>query len=192
MPFLTKDVSYRISNITAVQNCKKYGIDVKIKDVIDINIYTLKQIVPMNKTIKLKCQCDNCKKEFDIEPRSYSLDEAKNNYILCYHCKAQKTMINKYGIAYAGQVPELLQKTLDTKTKKQQDDPNYQKNINLKTLKTIQKRYGKQYTSINQVPQIKAKKVKTIQRKYGKQYTNATQVPKIKAKVRKTMFKNII
>ena len=165
MPFLIKNVNYRISNITAVQNCQKYGINVKIKDIININIYTLKQIAPMNKTIKLKCQCDNCKKEFNIEPRSYSLNEAKNNYIFCYRCKGKNTMINRYGAAYSGQVSEFMQKSVNTKIKRRLIDSNYQKNINIKTLKTVQKKYGKQYTSTN-------------------------QVPKIKAKVRKTMFKN--
>lgn len=173
-------ISYR--NIT---HYKDLGYNVKNKDAIMVP----PEHLPTGSKIKVDVICDGCGKLLHREYIDY-LNSHTDNLDLCNKCnriKANKTMINRYGVEHAVHCPELFAKQKKTLIEKYGVDcPFKSEEINAKKAATNMERYGG--NSVMCSDEGKKKYRQTCIKKYG--VPNYSQTSEYKIKFQNTCIEH--
>jgi predicted RNA-binding Zn-ribbon protein involved in translation (DUF1610 family)/tRNA G10 N-methylase Trm11 len=154
----------------------------------------------------IKFKCINCNNTVIVQFRSSR--RKMFSKLLCKDCKTKDTCLTKYGVEYAHQNPEFVEKMKETNLKKYGCESVFQnEKVKQKIKNTLKEKYGvESYTQTKeyldksketcikkygvpfytQTEEYKSKERETNLKKYGVEWASAT--PEIQDKVRSTFI----
>ena len=132
----------------------------------------------------IKFKCINCNKTVIVQFRSSRREMFSK--LLCKDCKTKDTCLTKYGVEYAHQNPEFVEKMKETNLKKYGCETVFQnENVKQKIKNTLKEKYGVE--SYTQTKEYLDKSKETCIKKYGVPFY--TQTEEYKSKERETNLK---
>lgn len=132
----------------------------------------------------IKFKCINCNKTVIVQFRSSR--RKMFSKLLCKDCKTKDTCLTKYGVEYAHQNPEFVEKMKETNLKKYGCEAVFQnENVKQKIKNTLKEKYGVE--SYTQTKEYLDKSKETCIKKYGVPFY--TQTEEYKSKERETNLK---
>ena len=181
---LTDKIKIKISKKN-IEHFKNIGMDVKLKDIIEINPILLNK----GSHVKIKVKCDICEKIKELSFQKYIKNIKNENFYACSSkCaqeKVKKTSIKNFGEEYYTKTKEYKERVQETSIKNYGCEHHTQnEQVKDKIKKTNLEKYGCE--NVFQNEEIKEKIKNTNIELYGTE--NPFQSEIIKDKMRKTFL----
>lgn len=101
MPILTKKLIHNFhSNRKTKENMEKFNLIYPFATDVEISVLDLKLIAPARADVHIECECNSCGRKFTKTLLRTSLENIKNDYVICNVCRRSITNQERFGRNY--------------------------------------------------------------------------------------------